>query len=150
MKRMKAVFCQNLGFAKPSKTTTMQELVILKRMKRLLKEYLADEAPAYSKLEVGYSSVMSKVMAATSKQTKKYENSKFKADVLSCYKASETVNERGGWECTEGELLPFKGVAWKKEFKAAHTVPTSLESDETSYLFGVDLAVLSSPTNGTL
>jgi hypothetical protein len=52
---------------------------------------MVDEVPAFSKLEDAYSSVItSKVMAATSKQKKKFKQSNFRADVLSYYKASRT------------------------------------------------------------
>lgn len=122
-----------------------QELVVLKRQKKIVEEDLSEEAPSYAKLEDAYVSLLTnKVMSASAKQKKrKFEQSKFKAAVFDYYNASKTTE-------TNQKLAYCHLTGWHPDgvVKAAHIVPKSLNSEEVSYLFGVGQAVLSDPKNG--
>lgn len=72
-----------------------QEIVVLKRQKKIVAEDLEDQLPAYTKLEDAYASVIiSKVMGAVAKQgKKKFKQSEFKSNVLEYYGASRIVGK---------------------------------------------------------
>lgn len=123
-----------------------KEIVVLKRQKKTLVEDLEDRIePAREKLEDAYASlIVDKVMSAVAKPKKKmFRQSRFKHDVLEYYQASKKIGDKKHAWC---HLLGWNDA---DEVKAAHIVAKSLQSEETSYLFGVGEADLSSPRNGT-
>lgn len=123
-----------------------QELVVLKRQKKIILEDLAEEAPQYTKMEDAYASIITnKVMGASGRlqRKKRFNQGKFRTNVMEYYGASKR-NEEGDKQ----EYCHLTGWILEGHVKAAHIVPISLYSDEVSYLFGVGDAVLSDPSNG--
>ena len=137
----------------------MQEIKTLKDQKKILledveeayevqrkryKESNEQNEPDVSFLERAYTSVMvAKVMSASAKQKKtKFDQSKFKRDVLSYYNAFCNLNGMPSAYCHVTGWHDITNV------KAAHLVPKSLHSDELEFLFGVRELVLLDPRNG--
>lgn len=125
-----------------------QEIVILKRQKKIITEDLQDKAPSHSKLEDAYASLITnKVMGAMAKQTKRnFDQSGFKSKVLEYYEATRVVGDPA--DNDRDLFCHLTGWHHHSLVKASHIVPKSLQSDELSYLFGVGEAVLSDPRNG--
>ncbi|KAL9106771.1 MAG: hypothetical protein Q9187_008520 [Circinaria calcarea] len=122
-------------------------MVVLKRQKKIVKEDLEDEKPSHSKPEDAYACVIaSKGMAPFGKQ-KKYKSNQswFKSNAVQYYNASKVVDA----DEDPQTLLYCHLSGWhpEKYVTAAHIVPKSLQSEESSYLFGVGEAVLSDPRN---
>ena len=125
-----------------------QEIVVLKRQKKIVTEDLEDQAPSYVKLEDAYASVITnRVMSAVAKRKKNsFNQSKFKADVFAFYQATKMVGEPEHQD--KLSYCHLTGWYLDQDVKAAHIVPKSLQSEEVSYLFGVGEAMLSDPRNG--
>lgn len=125
-----------------------QEIVILKRQKKIITEDLQEKLPSHSKLEDAYASLITaKVMGAMAKQAKsKFDQSGFKSKVLEYYEASRVVGDPA--DNDRDSFCHLTGWHHHSQVKASHIVPKSLQSDELSYLFGVGEAVLSDPRNG--
>jgi hypothetical protein len=136
----------------------MEELQVLKNQRRILEDDIEDEYKAENKrlkamkegnepdialIERAYSSVMvSKVMSASAKQKKKrFDQSKFRRDVLSYYHASRDMDGSRQAYCH------LTGWQDRENIKAAHLVPKSLHGDELSFLFGARNLVLSDCKN---
>ena len=133
------------GYSAPKE----QELVVLKRQKKIVKEDLEERLPLYATLEAAYADVIvNKTMAASSKAKKdKWDASSFKKEVLDFYSAGRHVNSNPHQAYDEA-YCPLTGWQASKTVKAAHIVSRALQSDELSYLFGVGEAVLTDTTNG--
>ncbi|MCJ1405117.1 hypothetical protein MMC11_008343 [Xylographa trunciseda] len=123
-----------------------QEIVVLTRQKKLIKDDLEEYAPFYGRLEDAYVNLIkNKVMGATAKRKQEtYDQSRFKKAVVEFYGAARASRNNGidqYWcHVTGWHLLDL--------VKAAHIVPKSLESDELSYLFGAGAVMLSDANNG--
>ena len=122
------------------------ELVVLKRQKKVIEDDMQDELPAYRTLEDAYTaSLVGKIMGACGKVKKsKFDQTRFRSDALERYNA-KSRNEETGEELAWCHLIGWCGA---KRVKAAHIVPKTLESDSLAYLFGVGEAKLSDPRNG--
>lgn len=118
---------------------------VLKKQRKILEEDIASELPLYSDIDKAYKNILvSKVMAATSKQSKQqhqFDKSTFRRKVKRFYGTSR--------QTPTGIVQSFCAVfGWvpKDTAVAAHLVPKSLNSGELEYLFGVnDNAMLSDP-----
>ncbi|KAK2753650.1 hypothetical protein FQN55_000013 [Onygenales sp. PD_40] len=136
----------------------VQELKVLGRQRKFLEEDMeegygiqvkrlktekANDAGA-ELIERAYASALvSKVMTATAKQKKqKFDQSKFRKDVLEYYGAARQTGAQREAYCH------LTGWWLADDIKAAHLVPKSLSGDELSFLFGVREAVLSDSKNG--
>ncbi|KAL4788728.1 hypothetical protein BJX76DRAFT_3880 [Aspergillus varians] len=138
------------AFRKTTKTLTVH-----KRHERTLEDDLdeqtatkrqrtAGEEPDPDFLHRAYASTMvSRVMAASAKQrVTKFDQSKFKREVIKYYTPEENIRTEHVWCHILGKWVYHKGV------KAAHIVPKSLSGDELAHLFGVGEILLEDPRNG--
>ena len=131
-----------------------QDLRVLKRQHKIIKEDLEDEivkrrrknnnAPGIDFFERAYAETIgTRVMGAVSKQKrqKKFNQSAFRKAVLEYYSAIDN----------EKELAYCHLLGWLTEesIKAAHLVPKSLSGNEIAHLFGTkDFDVKLDPRNG--
>jgi hypothetical protein len=123
-----------------------QELITLRRQKKIISDDIDEVLPQYSTIEGAYSSILAtKIMSASSKKRKggKFDQGSYSKAVLSFYSAVRNTDS-GLVE----KYCHLTGWQPKKQVKCAHLVPKSLESDELAYLFGVRETVLSEPRNG--
>lgn len=125
---------------------------VLKKQRKILEEDIASELPLYSDIDKAYKNILlSKVMAATSKQSKqqhKFDKSTFRRKVKRFYGSSRQIPSGNGIAVQSFCVLS----GWVSEStSAAHLVPKSLNSGELEYLFGIDdNTMLSDPRVGTL
>ncbi|KAK2812582.1 hypothetical protein FQN50_001226 [Emmonsiellopsis sp. PD_5] len=138
----------------------VQELKVLARQRKFLEEDIEEGVCIQAKrlktekandagaelIERAYvSALVSKVMTATAKQKKrKFDQSKFRKDVLEYYGAARQAKA----EAEREAYCHLTGWWLADDIKAAHLVPESLSGDELSFLFGVREAVLSDCKNG--
>lgn len=126
---------------------TEEEIVVLKRQRKMVEEDIEDEMPQRQDLEAAYASVLSaKVISATAKQSKSdFDQSEFKKDVVK-YCGARKMDETDG----KRPLTYCHLSGWwdKNQVKAAHLVRKSLQSEELAYLFGVGEVVLLEARNG--
>lgn len=127
----------------------MQELVVLKRMTKIVIGDLAEEAPHRLTFDEAYSSVItSKVMNPYAEQKEHiYDRMNFEENALSYYDATKSIVDNESGTARRKSYCHLTGWHKEKLVKAAHIVPKSLESDEIAYLFGVHQVVLSDPRN---
>lgn len=124
-----------------------QEIVVLKRQKKIVTEDLQDQVPFHAKMEDVYASIITnKVMGAVVNRRKSRSNqSRLKAKVLEYYNAYKIFGDPKSND--RDSYCHLTGWQHDTLIKAVHIVPKLLQSDELSYLFGVGEAVLSDPRN---
>ena len=146
---LKSEFREAIGAVDNDIYRAMQELVVLKRMTKIVIGDLAEEAPHRLTFEEAYSSVItSKVMNAYAEQKENIsDRMNFEENALSYYDATKSIVDKETGTARRKSYCHLTGWHKEKLVKAAHIVPKSLESDEIAYLFGVHQVVLSDPRN---
>ena len=130
-------------------TLKTEEILVLKRQKKILKEDFHEIAPKCSTLEDAYiCSIMHKTMAATANTKKsKFDQSALKTKSIGFYLGGRQDYETVGSGPYDELFCHLTGWFLYRDVKAAHIVPKSLQSDELTYLFGVSDIVLDEPRN---
>jgi hypothetical protein len=121
-----------------------QEVVILKRQRKTFGDDLQDAAAKPSRFARAYTSLMEGKVMAKQRRTRKFDQSRFKRDVVKRYD-SMRIDFIGRREI----FCHFTGV-WHRAYdtRAVHFVSICLESEALAYLFGAGEEVVSQTTNG--
>lgn len=145
-KKEKTRITEKLERLRERSATTEEELVTLKRQKKIVAEDLDESKLDHDDLADAYASlIIDKLDSSTAKpKKKKFNQQQFRAAVGARY-ASSRATKIGS---TELYCHVIQGWFSNKEVKAAHLVPKSLRSEELAYLFGVGDVVLTDPRNG--